>query len=110
MAKTTATKTKTRSKRNANKSEAVRDYLAAHPDAANAEVRAALAKKGITITPNYVSVIKGQAKQAKSPKKAKGKGDIGVSELRAAMALVKQAGSVEGAAQALALVKEIQEV
>ncbi len=105
MAKVTKT-----SKRSVNKSQAVRDFLAAHPDARNPEVQAALAKKGIDITPNYVSIIKGQAKQAKSPKKAEVKGDIGVSELRAAMALVKAAGSFEGAAQALAIVKEIQEV
>ncbi len=116
MAKTTATKTKTRSKRNVNKSQAVRDYHAAHPNATNAEVRASMAKKGIDITPNYVSVIKGQtkrakaSKKAKAPKKAQVKGGIGVSELKAAMALVKAVGSVDGAAQALAIVKEIQEV
>ncbi len=110
MEKTTAKKAKTRSKPDVNKSQAVRDYLAAHPDARNSEVRAALAKKGIVITPNYVSVIKGQSKQAKAPKKAQVKGGIGVSELKAAVALVKAAGSVEGATQALAIVKEIQEV
>ena len=98
------------SKRSVNKSQAVRDYLAAHPNATNPEVQAALAKKGINITPNYVSIIKGQAKRGKAPKKAAVKGDIGVSELRAAMNLVKTAGSFENAAQALAIVKEIQEV
>ncbi len=110
MAKATAPKAEKRSKREVNKSQAVRDYLAAHPDAKNPEVKEALAKKGIEITTNYVSIIKGQAKQAKAPKKAEVKGNIGVPELRAAMALVKAAGSFEGAAQALAIVKEIQEV
>ena len=41
-----------------NKSQAVREYLKANHKAKNQEVVDALAKKGITITANYVGNIK----------------------------------------------------
>jgi arginine repressor len=41
-----------------NKSQAVREYLKANRKAKNQEVVDALAKKGITITANYVGNIK----------------------------------------------------
>lgn len=47
----------------------VRDYLATHPEAKNKEVVAALAEQGITVTPAYISVIRG-GKKAKKAKKA----------------------------------------
>ena len=41
-----------------SKTQAVRDYLKTHKKAKNAEVVEALAKRGITITANYVGNIK----------------------------------------------------
>ena len=54
-----------------NKSAAVRDYLASRPDAKNKEVIAALAEKGVAVTPNYVSVIRGGGRKKAGPKSAK---------------------------------------
>jgi hypothetical protein len=51
---------------------AVRDYLATHPQAKNKEVVTALTEKGVTVTPAYVSVIRGGGKKTtKKGKRAK---------------------------------------
>ena len=50
-----------------NKSQAVRDYLAGHPDAMPKEVMAALAKEGVEVSRILVSGIRGKLKKA-SPK------------------------------------------
>jgi len=50
------------------KSTAVRDYLAAHPDAKNADVVAALAAMGVAIAPAYVSILRSKAGKPKSPR------------------------------------------
>ncbi len=41
-----------------NKTQAVRDYLAAHPGALSSEIAAALNEQGIKITPGYAANIK----------------------------------------------------
>jgi arginine repressor len=53
-----------------NKSQAVREYLKAHPGAKSSEVAAALTKKGITITQNHVATIKTKLKNVRLAKKA----------------------------------------
>jgi hypothetical protein len=57
-------------KQKVNKSQAVRDYAKAHPEATSGEIAAALNKKGIKITANYVANIKSQSKKARTAKKA----------------------------------------
>lgn len=65
MAKRTAKK-KTSRKKSVNKTQAILDYLAKNKAAGPAEVAAALTKKGIKVTPSYVSNVKSKgAKQAK---------------------------------------------
>ena len=41
-----------------NKSQAIRDYYGANPDAKPMEVAAELSKKGIVVTPAFVSTVK----------------------------------------------------
>jgi len=53
-----------------SKTQAVRDYLKAHPEAKSGEIAKALTKQGIKITPNYVSNIKTTINKAGSKKKA----------------------------------------
>ena len=53
-----------------NKSQAVRDYLAGHPDAMPKDVVAALAKEGVEVSTILVSGIKTRVKKA-SPKAKK---------------------------------------
>ena len=45
-----------------NKSAAIREYLAANPEAKPKEIVAALADKGITVSPNMVSIVKAKTK------------------------------------------------
>jgi hypothetical protein len=58
-------------KQKVNKSQAVRDYLKAHPGAMSGEIAAALNKQGIKITAGHVANIKSQTKKKRSAKKAK---------------------------------------
>jgi hypothetical protein len=54
-----------------NKSKAIRGYLAAHPNARNSEVAAALTKAGIPVSPNFVATVKTKprpAAEAAAPK------------------------------------------
>jgi len=53
-----------------NKSQAVRDYVKAHPEATGGEIAAALNKKGITITANYAANVKSQSKKRRRATKA----------------------------------------
>ena len=57
-------------KQKVNKTQAVRDYAKAHPEATSGEIAAALNKKGIKITANYAANIKSQSKKARTTKKA----------------------------------------
>ena len=53
-----------------NKTQAVRDYLTAHPGAMPEEIVAALAKQGIKITTAHVSNIKSKLNKTGTAKKA----------------------------------------
>ena len=57
-------------KQKVNKTQAVKEYLKANPTAKNQAVADALAKKGITLSANYVATIKTQIKKARTAKKA----------------------------------------
>ena len=57
-------------KQKVNKTQAVKEYLKANPTAKNQAVVEAMAKKGITLTANYVATIKTQIKKARTAKKA----------------------------------------
>ncbi|WDQ19295.1 hypothetical protein [Rhodopirellula sp. P2] len=52
-----------------NKSQSIRDYYAANPDAKPMEVAAELSKKGIVVTPAFVSTVKSTT-MGKSAKKS----------------------------------------
>jgi hypothetical protein len=68
------------------------------------EVVAALAKQAITITPSYVATIKAKYnKKRRVVKKAVAKGNIGIPEIKAALALLKLTGGVAAA-------REIREI
>jgi len=58
-------------KQKVNKTQAVRDYAKAHPEATSGEIAAALNKKGIKITANYAANIKSQSKKKRRATKAK---------------------------------------
>jgi hypothetical protein len=57
-------------KQKVNKTQAVKEYLKANPTAKNQAVADALAKKGITLSANYVATIKTNINKARTAKKA----------------------------------------
>ena len=67
-----------------NKTQAVRDYLTDHPGAVSSEIAAALSKKGIKITANYVSNIKTTLNKAGKKKKASKKSTVHVEAAQVA--------------------------
>jgi hypothetical protein len=56
-------------KQKVNKTQAVRDYLKAHPKAMSSEIAAALNKQGIKINAGHVANIKTQINKARAAKK-----------------------------------------
>ena len=98
-------------KQGVNKTHAVREYLKVNKKAKNQEVVDALAKKGITITPNYVANIKATHNiHRQAVRKVVAKGGVGIPELKAALAFIKLTGSVKAATQALTVAQEIREI
>jgi hypothetical protein len=98
-------------KRKVNKTQAVKEYLKAHPKAKNQEVAEELMKAGIKITAGYVSTIKTKMKKTRrAVKKVVAKTGVGIPEVKAALALLKVTGSLGAAQQALAAAQEIKEL
>lgn len=98
-------------KNGVNKSQAVREFLKANRKAKNQEVVDALAKKGITISANYVATIKAKHNiRRRAVRKVVATGGVGIPEVKAALAFLKATGSVAAAKQALAVAQEIREI
>jgi hypothetical protein len=57
-------------KQKVNKTQAVRDYLKAHPKAMSGEIAAALTKQGITVNAGHVANIKTKINKERLAKKA----------------------------------------
>lgn len=87
----------------ASKSQQVRDYIAAHPDAKNTEVVAALKAQGVEVKPNYVSVIRNAGK----PKPSR----VGLTPaaVDTGLKLVAECGSTEAAIKLLELIQQIKQ-
>lgn len=94
-----------------NKTQAVKEYLKANRKAKNQEVVDALAKRGIKISANYVGNIKAtHNKRQGAMRKIVAKGNVGIPEVKAALAFLKLTGGVAAAKQALAVAQEIREI
>lgn len=87
-----------------SKSDAIRDYMAAHNGAMPKEIVAALKEQGINVSPNLVSILraKQKVKSARKNKKAAAGTENGVAfggnaaALDAALTLYKAARSADG--------------
>ena len=99
-----------------SKAEAVREHLRNNPEASNDEVVTALKKQGITITPNYVSVVKSQARERERRKQVSQTGSsgqlaaaagIGLQEIKMAANLIRAAGGVKEARMAIEAAEDI---
>ena len=95
-----------------SKAQAVRNYLKTHHKAGNKEVSEALAKQGVKVSPNHVANIKAKTKtRHKAARAVVSRRGLGIPEVKAALALLKEChGSMPGANAALAAAEEIREL
>ena len=112
-------------KNRVNKSQAIRDYYAANPEAKPLEVAAAMKSKGIVVTAQFVSTIKSTSKKKstrgksakrsvgapRGPRKAtlKAAGAISLDSLIKAKQLVDEMGGVEEAREALLALEQLMD-
>ena len=96
-----------------NKSQLIRDALAASENASPKEIAETLAQQGVKVSPAFVSMIKFKAKPAaKKPRGKKNrnnqaKGLVNADDLLEAKKLVSQVGSVTKAKEALDLLAKL---
>lgn len=99
-----------------NKSQAIRDALAAHPDKSPSEIAEALKAKGMDVNAQYVSTIRSNAKAkgrknkfVKRRKPSARASHNGLGPLGAALEFIRAAGGLEEAKHALQTVEEIRQ-
>jgi hypothetical protein len=100
-------------KREVNKTQEVMKYLAAHRGAGPVEVSEALGKKGIDVTPAYVSTIKSKASKGKKTagrkrRKTAATGGELSTKLAAAISVVESAGGIDEAKKALGTIRKLE--
>ncbi|QDT56467.1 hypothetical protein Pan44_45210 [Caulifigura coniformis] len=102
-----------------NKSQAIRDALAANPDKSPSEIAEMLKSEGITISAQYVSTIKSNAKiktkrrvmvRRGRPGRAAGGSNSSMSTMDAALSLIKAAGGLEQAKNVLSTIEQISQI
>jgi RNase P/RNase MRP subunit POP5 len=95
----------------ATKKRAVRDYLKAHPRAKRSQVVEALKEQGIDVSPNYVSLVKAKRRRRRQVvATVVQQRDVGIAEIKAALACLKVCGSVRAAKEALAAADDIKKM
>jgi hypothetical protein len=102
-------------KREVNKSQAVRDYLQANPNASNKDVSTALGKEGIRVSPQHVANIKAKAKMKRKARKRAAQQvatttGVDIGQIKCAFGLLKLCGSTAAAKAALAAADDIKKV
>jgi hypothetical protein len=110
-----------------NKSQAIRDYYAAHPNAKPKEISTELKKQGIDVTPAFISTIRSTSmgKKKKTVKTASAKAapaaapakassaakasstNISIESLIKAKSLVRDLGGIDAAIATLSALKRL---
>ena len=93
-----------------NKSQTIRDYSKANPDQKPKQIAEALAKKGITVSPLFLSTILSTSKKKTKTRKAgrpKGRKSATKTVTRRGRPAKKQAASGEVSLESLLKVKEV---
>lgn len=109
-----------------NKSQAIRDYYAAHPNAKPKEISAELKKQGIDVTPAFISTIRSTsmgkkkktvkassakaapaAASAKASAPSKGSTNVSIESLIKAKSLVRDLGGIDAAMATLSALKRL---
>lgn len=108
-----------------NKSQSIRDYRKAHPRQKPKQIAAELKKKGIDVSPQFVSTILSTSKKKKSigkPGRPKGSkstgqtskakptsGTVTIESLIKVKQIVREMGSIEDARLALSALEELMD-
>ncbi len=103
-------------KKKVNKSQAIRDAVKDNPKAGPTEIAQIVSKRGIKVTPTFVSTVKTMAKKRKRRAKRKAapvakpavSDKVSLSTLVQAKKLADQMGGVEKAKDALAALAKLQ--
>src|SRR5262245_18765857 len=103
-----------------NKSQMIRDALAANPRKSSSEISVILKAEGLVVKPQYVSTIKANWKKsrrrtggltmrgtARRTRAGVGSNGAAIGAIREALAVVKAAGGIESAKSILATIEEI---
>ena len=101
-----------------SKAEKIRKYSEKNPDVRNVDIVKALAAQGVKVTPNYVSITRSKAGMGKRRRRRRGgkrsraaamhtNNGVGLDQMREAARLIRSAGGIEGARQALAVAEQI---
>jgi 3-methyladenine DNA glycosylase Tag len=109
-----------------NKSQAIREYYAAHPNAKPKEISAELKKQGIDVTPAFISTIRStsmgkkkktvktasakaapKAASVKASAPAKSTSNISIESLIKAKGLVRDLGGIDAAIATLTALKRL---
>jgi len=103
-----------------NKSQMIRDALAANPRKSPSEISGILKGQGLVVKPQYVSTIKGNWKKARrrsrglamrgTARRTSAPADSSFGAFGAALEFVKAAGGIEAAKSVLATIEEISSV
>ncbi len=107
-----------------NKSQAIRDALAAHPDKSPKEIAEMLGEQGYQLNAQYVSTIKSNANRkaggasmrvkrklpGRAPRSSSGFASNGMSSVDSALQFIQSCGGLEQAKQVLATVEQIKAV
>jgi hypothetical protein len=96
-----------------NKSQAIRDALAANPDKMPKEITEILASQGLKVSPAFVSIIKSKAKGKARPMRVIVRRKVRVSvpsatPMTAALEFIRSAGGLSQAKSILDTVEQIR--
>jgi len=105
-----------------NKSQAIREELALHPDATPVEISKSLKARGVKVEPQYVSTVKFNAQKLKQPKRRTrtmssvaqrtraAQMPAGLQEFQEALTFIKSVGGLAKAQQVLGTIEQIGQV
>jgi hypothetical protein len=112
--------------RGVNKAEKIRELAKNDGSLRNVDIVAKLAAQGIKVTPNYVSITRTKSGMGKKKRRGgrrrggrgsgRGRGraaamhsdnGVGLEQMREAARLIRSAGGIDGARQALAVAEQI---
>lgn len=100
---------KAKRKGGVNKSQAIRDYFKAHPEAGPTEVSKALTGKGLAVSVALVSNVRHNMnkKSGFGTRRGRASGSVNVDSLRVAKKLADQLGGIDKARHALDVLAEL---